>query len=402
MKKIILVILIMISWSPSTYTADADLPSPEWIYTRTNNSLCRYQQRNIEDLHFNPKRNGPSNENILHYFAILGGYFDDKKNREAIKQYVRAGVGINDQDNLRLYTPLHRAIEHYDPLEYGLFTPQQQRLQLVALLLQYGADVSLKDIDGQTSLGLFITKANNYLLPYLAAHQSTGIIRAEGLAVVRIDGLLRASYNDRCKRPRYYSNPLLKAWVSGCVVRQQEASYPPWVTREQGNYGKKLRRMFNNPKKIDDEGCSIIHRVALINDCDAHLVSKEDITTLVKWGADINSQSTPTLETPLHVAAVSNCMSIIYMLLKNGADPLRKNRDGKTPLDLPKPSQIEVRLLLEYYSKKAAATTPVKPSTFLQDLFKRKYLLNEITPTRVIPKSPLDCLRSELSKSPAS
>jgi len=205
--------------------------------------------------------------------------------------------------------------------------------------------------------------------------------------------LFKDTFDAMHKYPGYYGDdegPLRRTWVTGCLLQQQEASYPPWVAISRN---KRLRRMFNDPTRVK-KGYGILHSVASINDGNAHLVRKEDITTLVERGADINAQSTYTLETPLHIAVAYDCMQMVYMLLKNGADPLRKNRDGKTPLDLLKPSQREVRVLLE----KAAA----KPSTFLQDLLKRKHLLSTIMTKRVIPERPLDCLRSKLSKSPAS
>ena len=50
--------------------------------------------------------------------------------------------------------------------------------------------------------------------------------------------------------------------------------------------------------------------------------------------------------TPLHEAAAKGKFDICKLLLKHGADPNKKNRDGHTPLDLVKEGDEDVADLL--------------------------------------------------------
>lgn len=50
--------------------------------------------------------------------------------------------------------------------------------------------------------------------------------------------------------------------------------------------------------------------------------------------------------TPLHEASAKGKYEIVKFLLKNGADPAKKNRDGATPLDLVRDGNQEVADLL--------------------------------------------------------
>jgi hypothetical protein len=371
-KKIILIILTMISWNMAIYASD-DRYS-DWIgeYILYNRYLYEYALM----LHKDPKRSGESRENILHHIATWDGRpswrCNPKDIEKYIKYYVKHGAKINGEDD-NLNTPLHLAVSRLITSRSSAYHTHFQ--SVVTALLKYGANPKL------LIRGADIFLKNDYW------PTSPDEIRKKTCCREAFV-LFKDTFDAMHEYPGYYGDnegPLRKTWVTGCLLQQQEASYPPWVAISRN---KRLRRMFNDPTRVK-KGYGILHSVASINDGDAHLVRKEDITTLVKMGADINAQSTYTLETPLHIAVEYNCMQMVCMLLKNGADPLRKNRDGKTPLDLLKPSQREVRVLLE----KAAA----KPSTFLQDLLK-----STIMTKRVIPERPLDCLRSKLSKSPAS
>lgn len=54
---------------------------------------------------------------------------------------------------------------------------------------------------------------------------------------------------------------------------------------------------------------------------------------LIKHGANVNAADLWKF-TPLHEAASKGKYEIVKLLLKHGADPLKKNRDGASPLDL--------------------------------------------------------------------
>ena len=66
---------------------------------------------------------------------------------------------------------------------------------------------------------------------------------------------------------------------------------------------------------------------------------------LVKHGATVNVSDLWKF-TPLHEAAAKGKYEIVKLLLKHGADPSKKNRDGHTPLDLVKEGDQDVVDLL--------------------------------------------------------
>lgn len=66
---------------------------------------------------------------------------------------------------------------------------------------------------------------------------------------------------------------------------------------------------------------------------------------LIKHGANVNAADLWKF-TPLHEAASKGKYEIVKLLLKHGADPLKKNRDGASPLDLVRDTDQDVADLL--------------------------------------------------------
>lgn len=66
---------------------------------------------------------------------------------------------------------------------------------------------------------------------------------------------------------------------------------------------------------------------------------------LVKHGANVNVADLWKF-TPLHEAAAKGKYEIVRLLLKHGADPMKKNRDNSTPLDLVRENDQDVADLL--------------------------------------------------------
>ena len=76
--------------------------------------------------------------------------------------------------------------------------------------------------------------------------------------------------------------------------------------------------------KTDRHGCSPLHAAA-------HLGQKEVVLlVLLDRGADIN-KATDLGDTPLHAAAHMERREVVQILLDRGADPCKKDKNGRTP-----------------------------------------------------------------------
>jgi ankyrin repeat protein len=67
--------------------------------------------------------------------------------------------------------------------------------------------------------------------------------------------------------------------------------------------------------------------------------------SLLKHGAVIDATDKQNGVTPLHVAAATYNKTLVDFLLWNGADPLRRTKDGRTPMQLAQRSEFGTGLL---------------------------------------------------------
>lgn len=101
-----------------------------------------------------------------------------------------------------------------------------------------------------------------------------------------------------------------------CLIRGK-------LDSEQWNYKPKLHKLIG---RLYYSGLVPLH-----NACSyGHFEVTE---LLIKHGANVNAADLWKF-TPLHEAASKGKYEIVKLLLKHGADPLKKNRDGASPLDL--------------------------------------------------------------------
>ncbi|KAJ1437023.1 Photosystem I PsaG/PsaK domain, chloroplastic [Sesbania bispinosa] len=87
-----------------------------------------------------------------------------------------------------------------------------------------------------------------------------------------------------------------------------------------------LLRKGASPHVKDKDGVTPLHYAVQVG-------AKQTVKLLIKYKVDVNVADTEGW-TPLHVAIQSRNRDIAKILLVNGADKTRKNKDGKTALDL--------------------------------------------------------------------
>ena len=87
---------------------------------------------------------------------------------------------------------------------------------------------------------------------------------------------------------------------------------------------------------------------------------------LVKHGAVVNVADLWKF-TPLHEAAAKGKYEICKLLLKHGADPLKKNRDGNAPLDLVKEGDTDIQVSFDFKFHSLKKYSVARFSEYIKD-----------------------------------
>ncbi|XP_028057701.1 ankyrin repeat domain-containing protein EMB506, chloroplastic-like isoform X1 [Camellia sinensis] len=91
-----------------------------------------------------------------------------------------------------------------------------------------------------------------------------------------------------------------------------------------------LLRKGANPNIRDRDGASPLHYAVQVG-------AMQTVKILIKYNVDVNASDNFFSQegwTPLHIAIQTRNRDIAKVILVNGADKTRRNKDGKTPLDL--------------------------------------------------------------------
>uniref|UniRef100_A0AAY5EG48 Uncharacterized protein n=1 Tax=Electrophorus electricus TaxID=8005 RepID=A0AAY5EG48_ELEEL len=126
--------------------------------------------------------------------------------------------------------------------------------------------------------------------------------------------------------------------------------------------------------RVDNAGWSPLHEAVLSN---RYAIAE----TLLKAGAQIDPLGHEGV-TPLHDAVVLGHFKIIDLLLKHGADPLLKNENGDTAIDLSEDTTIQ-NLLRKYVPKtkrNLSSGTPIQWGTGEQNMAHRIFIIGVISP----------------------
>ena len=239
---------------------------------------------------------------ILHYAAR----YNDP---EIIAALLNAGANIHEKDKDGK-TPLHFAAVLNDNPE------------IIAALMNAGANIHEKDKDGKTPL--HFAAANNDNLEIIAALLNAGANIHEKDKDGKTPLHFAARYND--------SPEIIAALVNaGANIHEKDkdGKTPLHFAAWNNDNPEIIAALVNagaNIHKKDKEGKTPLHFAAMLNG------NPEIIAALVNAGANIHKKDKDGM-TPLHFAAVSNGNpGIIAALVNAGANTHVKNKVGITPL----------------------------------------------------------------------
>lgn len=268
------------------------------------------------------------------------------KRKHITEFLIRKGANLNDK-NKDFLTPLHTAADknHFDVMEILLKNgakvntlenlgqtalhrcARAGQMQGCRLLLQYGIEPSIVSLQGYTAAQVATEPIAKMLREEPAPggtdaeHQLLEAAKAGDLDTVKkIVGVNPQIVNCRDLEGRH-STPLHFA------AGYNRVSVVEYLLQNGADVHAK-----------DKGGLVPLH-----NACSYGHYEVTEL--LVKHGAVVNVADLWKF-TPLHEAAAKGKFEICRLLLKHGADPLKKNRDGNTPLDLVKEGDQDVADLL--------------------------------------------------------
>ncbi|XP_046548750.1 ankyrin-3-like isoform X3 [Haliotis rubra] len=183
---------------------------------------------------------------------------------------ISAGADVDLRDD-EGDSALNLAIKNEDLRKSG------QMMQVVNLLLECGADVTFKDLDGKDALTL--------------------------------------------AKERQYSDVV-------AVLNKSKSEHVKHVVMEAL---EDTRETDGNVNKPNEDGLYPIHQAVLKDDSDER---QKLLETLTEAGADVNVVVKGLGTTPLHLAAEKNRVDSVKFLLEHGADKTKKTLLGKTAFDM--------------------------------------------------------------------
>ncbi|XP_065348135.1 poly [ADP-ribose] polymerase tankyrase [Cloeon dipterum] len=267
------------------------------------------------------------------------------KRRQIIDSLVRKGAMLNEKNKESL-APLHIASDC-------------SHLDVVEALLRHGAKVNVLDANGETALHRCARDDNVQACRILLSYSvDTTIASLQGYTAAQLatENVLKI-LQDPPAGSLDVEGQLLEAAKAGDQeqVKRLLSSFPHIVNCRDvdGRHSTPLHFAagYNRISVVDyllTHGADVHAKdkgglVPLHNACSyGHFEVTE---LLVKHGASVNVADLWKF-TPLHEAAAKGKFEIVKLLLKHGADVTKKNRDGATPLDLVRDSDVEVADLL--------------------------------------------------------
>ncbi len=280
-------------------------------YKRKSKEVFAFQSKLIlikkEDrIKFQQKFEGKDLKKVL--FGVI-----DNGQIEEVVWLLEQGVDVN----IKYYgiTPLHKAV-------------QNNRLEIIEILLLAGAGINIKDRYGRVPLYYAIGNKNREIVHLLIS--------------VGADLNVADNYNVRLLE---YAIKVGNAEIVEMLLANgadidflSKDGYTPIYLAIKGNNKEIVEILLQYGAKIEIRYLFDAIRMSSIGIAEL----------LIQYGADVNGQ---TLDgyTPLHQAVQAKDSALVKLLLTHGADPRIPNSKGETPYDLAKEEIKEV--FFEYFSR---------------------------------------------------
>ncbi|XP_013857852.1 tankyrase-1 isoform X2 [Austrofundulus limnaeus] len=280
---------------------------------------------------------------------------------------------------------------HETALHCAVASPHPKRKQVTELLLRKGANVNEKNKDFMTPLHVAAERAHNDIMEVLQKHGAK-VNALDTLGQTALHRAALAGHLQTCRLLLGYGADASLVSLQGFTaaqmgneavqqilnenvpVRNSDVDYRLLEAAKAGDLDtvKSLCTAQNvNCRDLEGRHSTPLHfaagynRVSVVeyllhHGADVHAKDKgglvplhnacsyghyEVAELLVRHGASVNVADLWKF-TPLHEAAAKGKYEICKLLLKHGADPTKKNRDGKTPLDLVKDGDTDIQDLL--------------------------------------------------------
>ncbi|XP_013391608.1 tankyrase-1 isoform X2 [Lingula anatina] len=276
------------------------------------------------------------------------------KRKQVTEALIRKGANLNDK-NKEFLTPLHMAAD-------------KSHIEIVDVLLKHGAKVNALDGLGQTALHRVAQQGNiqaaRLLLTYGA---EPSIVSLQGYTAAQLGTeSIQKVLRDDSVVPMAEEAAIGASDFDIQLLEAAKAGDMEVVKKLIGIHSNTV-----NCRDLDGRHSTPLHfaagynRVAVVkflleHGADVHAKDKgglvplhnacsyghlEVTELLIQHGACVNVADLWKF-TPLHEASAKGKFEIVKLLLKHGADPVKKNRDGHTPLDLVKEGDQDVADIL--------------------------------------------------------
>jgi ankyrin repeat protein len=237
------------------------------------------------------------------------------------------------------------------------------RTDVIKVLLDHGAKAGVRKATGLTALGMSDNHIDTAdLLISHGANVDDLIPRLLGEDATLDDqqrALFRAVATDSVRSIAGVPNSVSKQFPGGLTplllaTILARTSVTDWLLEHGAN-----------PNEPDSVGMAPLHRVVV-----AATRRPEQkirlIGSLLNHGADIDVTENSYGVTPLHLAAATFNKDVVEFLLRNGADPLRRTKQGYTPVQLAQragaaPGDLKQKTVTIESLRRAVSSRPIQP-----------------------------------------